>query len=389
MRVTMLVRNPFTHDSRVEKEARTLVGAGHEVTVVADGLPGLPASEERDGYRVIRVTRAPRQMPVVRYFVHQRRLRQVLARTSPEILHAHDTDALAPVAAAAAALRIPFIYDAHELWLGMARRERWLPYWWAFVAWYWTVERRFVRRAAAVITVSPPIARHLERAYRFHPVELVPNYPDFDPELDRRDLRSLPAGDAIPTEAPVVLYLGALAAHRGIEQLLQAMLELPSAHLALLGRGPLATALRALAVQLGIASRVHLLEPVPPGEVVAYASSATIGISTITGSSLSYRYSLPNKLFQYMAAGLPVVASDFEQVRDIVAGSGAGLVVDASDPRAIAAAIRFVLDHPDKAKAMGERGAIAIRDRYNWGVSAAALLALYQRIIVADGEPAA
>jgi glycosyltransferase involved in cell wall biosynthesis len=385
MRVTMLVRNPFTHDSRVEKEARTLVAAGHVVTVVADGRPGLPDSEERDGYRVIRVNRSMSGIPVARYFVHQRRLRRVLLDTSPEILHAHDSDTLPPVATAAAKRRIPFVYDAHELWLGLARRERSLAYWWAFRAWYWIVERRYVRRAAAVIAVSPPIARHLERVYRLAQVELVPNYPPAGPDVEPRDLRSLPAGDKISINAPIVLYLGALMADRGIEQLVRAMPDVPSAHLVLLGNGSLEPALRTLAAELGISHRVHLLAPVPSGDVVAYAASATLGVSPIIASSLSYRYSLPNKLFQYMAAALPVIASDFEQVREVVAGSGAGLVVDATDPSAIAGAIRYLVDHPDEAQAMGARGRRAIRERYNWGVSAAVLVAVYRRISAADG----
>ena len=357
--------------------------------MVADGRPGLPDSEERDGYRVIRVSRAMSGIPVARYFAHQRRLRRVLLATSPEILHAHDSDALLPVASAAAKRRISFVYDAHELWLGLARRERWLPYWWAFLAWYWIVEQWFVRRAAAVIAVSPPIARHLQRVYRLGQVELVPNYPPAGPDVEPRDLRSLPAGDKISIDAPIVLYLGAMMAGRGIEQLLQAMRGVPSAHLVLLGDGSLEPVLRTLAAELGINQRVHPLSPVPSGDVVAYAASATVGVSPIIPSSLSYRYSLPNKLFQYMAAALPVVASDFEQVRDVVAGSGAGLLVDATDPEAIARAIRYLVDHPDEAKAMGALGRRAIRDRYNWDVSAASLLAVYRRLSAAEGGGAA
>src|SRR4029453_977833 len=108
-----------------------------------------------------------------------------------------------------------------------------------------------------------------------------------------------------------------------IEGLVRAMTDLPTARLVLLGGGGLAPALRDLADQLAVGERVHLLAPVPSAEVVAYAASGTIGVSPIIPSCLNYRYSLPNKLFQYMAAGIPVVASDFDQVRDVVLGSDA------------------------------------------------------------------
>ena len=93
---------------------------------------------------------------------------------------------------------------------------------------------------------------------------------------------------------------------------------------------------------------------------------------------LSDRYSLPNKLFHYMAAGIPVVASAFPQVRAIVEGARCGVTVDMTAPAAIATAIRRVLRDPAEAAAMGARGRAAVEDRYNWEASAAVLQAVYE-----------
>ena len=118
------------------------------------------------------------------------------------MLHAHDTNALVPVALAAKRLGIPYVYDAHDLWLGRPRRERGRLYFWLSQRYYGLVERRLVPRAAATLTVSPPIVGHLRRRYRLPVVHLVPNYPEAGPPPERRELRDLPRGDAIDPTRP-------------------------------------------------------------------------------------------------------------------------------------------------------------------------------------------
>lgn len=379
VRITMLVRNNFSHDTRVEKEACTLVEAGHNVTVVADWHPDLPAAESRDGYDVIRVPRPMARVPGLRFLARRQRLIPALIRTRPHILHAHDSDALEPVHAAARRLRIPFVYDAHELWLNQLRRDRSRLYWRAFVAYYWLIERLLIPRAAAVITVSPPIARRLERIYHLRSVAVVSNYPVVQ-HVAAKDLRSLPGGERIPASAPIVLYIGLIQPGRGIEQLLAAMVQVPVAHLVFLGAGTTTSGIRALADRLGIGGRVHYLGPVPSDEVIDFAASANVGVSAAIPTSLSFEYSLPNKLFQYLAAGLPVVASDFEHVRSVVAANKAGLNVDMREPDRIAGALRQILEDPKRADQMGRNARSAVVHTYNWGNAARELMSTYSEV---------
>lgn len=375
--VVMLVRNRFTHDTRVEKEARTLHDAGYRVTVVADAGPGLPTRETRGDIDVLRIARRGPPIPGLRYLLHELRLSRVLRGLRPDVLHAHDSNALVPVALAARDRRIPFVYDAHDLWLGRPRRERGRLYFWLSQLTYLVIETLLVPRAAAVLTVSPPIVRHLAKRYGLRKVALVANLPVVGDADGPRDLRVLPGLEGLPPGRGMVLYLGGLMGGRGLEQLVDAVRYFEDADLVLLGDGPIGPALRTRASQAGVGERVHFAEPVPVDEVIGYASSADVGVSPIVPSCLNYRYSLPNKLFQYMAAGIPVVASDFPQVREIVDSARCGLVVDTSDPRRVAEAVNRILADRTEARAMGERGRAAVEERYNWSTAARTLLEVY------------
>ncbi|HYI66930.1 MAG TPA: glycosyltransferase family 4 protein [Candidatus Limnocylindrales bacterium] len=376
--VVMLVRNPYTHDTRVEKEARTLRDAGYSVTVVCHAAEGLPLTEERDGIAVRRVPRPSGTIPGIRFLRYASVLRRALEEAGPDILHAHDSDALGPVAAAAKRLHRPFVYDAHELWLGRPPRDRGRAYRLLYRAWYGALERRTVPKAAAHITVSPPIARHLKRRYGIGRVELVANYPEYSGPVTRRELRELT--DAVPSAAPIILHLGAYLPDRGLEQVVEALRDVPGAHLVLLGAGDRGSEIVRYAAGLGVGDRVHPLPPVPSDDVTSYAASATIGIAPILPTTLNNAYSLPNKLFQYMAAGLPVVASNLPQMREIVEGSGAGVTVDSRDITSLSATLRELLGDRDRLAAMGDSARRAVEERYNWDVSAGTLRAVYERV---------
>ena len=382
--VVMLLLNPYTNDSRVEKEAASLRDAGYRVTIVALADEALPTNEVRDGVSVRRVER-PRWPPLVRFVVHRRRVARALRRLRPDIIHAHDTETLDVAGSVGRALGVPVVYDGHELWLERVRRDRSALYW-SLTRWYYgRVERRFLPLAAAWITVSAPIARHLERTYGLDDVAVVPNYPDLAAPSAPRDLRSLPGAEGIVADAPLVLYVGNATAGRGLEQLVAAMARIPGAHLALLGAAGHPELVLREARRRGVEERVHVLPRVPTEEVVAYATSATVGVSPVPPTSLSYRYSLPNKLFQYMQAGLPVVASDFPQVREVIEETGAGITVDARNVDALAGAIRTYTEDAERSATDGGRGREAVRRRFNWSAAEALLLAIYRRVSTGGG----
>ena len=360
-----------------------LVGGDDLGVVLVHGFTGTPYEVRYLGERLAEAgfTVSGPRLPGLRFVLHQARLARVLRHLRPDVLHAHDSNALLPVALAARALRVPYVYDAHDLWLGRPRRERSRLYFALNQLYYGVVERLLVPRAAATVTVSSPIVDHLARRYGLNGVALVPNYPEPVASRHRADIRSLRGAERIAPDSRLVLYVGGLMAGRGLKELVDAMTNVDDAALVLLGDGVLARPLADRAARSGAAERVHVIPPVPPGDLVDVAASADIGVSPIVPSCLNYRYSLPNKLFQYMAAGLPVVASDFPQVREVIEGAGCGVVVDTLRPAEIARGINALLADSAEARAMGERGRRAVEERFNWATSARALLEVYRSVM--------
>ena len=388
MRVCILVTTTYTHDSRVRRIAEALAIRGYDVHVVCCFSSQLPAqANEMLGpvhvHRVARETRdflalalsrlrrwrdrspasadgparpgqelSPRALSILRSLLvpivvlhrgrQQRRMARALVRLSPAIVHANDPDTL-PAAASAIEAGATLVYDAHELAshrTNTSRWERWLDL---------RAERRYVPRAHALITVSPGIAeileaRHLVPTTVIRSVPLAPH--DWTPPFDLRERVG------IGTDDQLVLYLGLRAPGRGLTQLVQAVARLPGSQLVMLGsevRG-MDQELRAIAEEMGIETRVHLLDPVPSDVLLTMAAQADVGVTLLEDISLNHRLALPNKLFEYLAAGVPVVASDLPEIRRVLEDCRGGIVCDPSEPSSIAAGLQAAVDRPDKAR---------------------------------------
>ena len=151
-------------------------------------------------------------------------------------------------------------------------------------------------------------------------------------------------------EAPLALYVGGVMTGRGIEQAIMALSHLPALQLAALGprEDKAASDLAKLAQSLCVHERLHFVDPVPPEQLRDIIANADMSLILIQNTCLSYRYCFPNKLLLSLLAGLPVVASRLVELERIVDMTGAGLVVDETDPKAIAEAIADILARPDQ-----------------------------------------
>ena len=243
-------------------------------------------------------------------------------------------------------------------------------------------ERRWAAASDAVVTVNDAIADHLESAWRLRtpPLVLLNAQPRWQPPDPPGDL--IRAATGIPAERRIVLFLGRLGRERGLEVAAEAVLALDDAALVLLGFGAWADRLRERDREPRFAGRHFTLPAVHPDDVPAWTASADATIIAVPANSLNQRLSTPNKFWESLTAGTPmVVGRDLEVMRSIVEQERIGAVADPLDPVDVAAALRSILDAPaDERAAMRARARRAADERYSWEAAVEPYLALVGRL---------
>jgi glycosyltransferase involved in cell wall biosynthesis len=269
------------------------------------------------------------------------------------------------------------VYDARDIYVDAANLAR-MPR--TLRVLIGRAERRWARRADRVITVNRPYAEVMAHRWAVDLPLIVMNCAYRTDPPDPRPRRFHEALGLAPG-VRVVLYQGGFSRDRGIEQLIAAIPSIPDAVLALLGYGVLQAELEAIAADPANGGRVRVLPAVPPTELLDWVASADVVAMPIQPTTLNHRYTTPNKLFEAMAVGVPVVASDLPGMAPTVREVDAGLLVDPTDPTAIAAACRTLLDEaPEVAAERRRRILAAAHATYNWEEQMARLLDEYGRL---------
>jgi glycosyltransferase involved in cell wall biosynthesis len=440
-RLLIVLPSTGEFDSRTWRIASSAARRGHDVTVLARSGPGLPDDERHpDGYRIQRISahavdglpgplsriarafrrrngatppsasssgggreglapgggQASQRPADERVWLPRRVARDVLRRWAILLTIRAYAKRAAPIAPPAdlihgmAYLGIPValrladghrprarvVYDARDIYVDAANlaRMRGLARWAIARA-----ERGWARRSDRVITVNDPYADVMTERFGVERPLVVWNCA-YRFKGDPRD-RRFHAALGLPAETPIVLYQGGFSRDRGIEQLIDSLASMPGVVLVLMGYGSLEAELRARAAEPRLAGRLHVLPAVPPSELLHWVASADVVAMPIQPTTLNHRLTTPNKLFEAMAAGVPLVASDLPGMAGIVRETGCGLLVDPTDPEAIAAACRRILEATPE-----ERGEWRVRARqaadtlYNWEQQAETLLGEYGRL---------
>ena len=303
-------------------------------------------------------------------------------RQPADIYHFHDPELLgAGLLLRARGKKV--IYDIHENVPKSIMNKHYLPKWLRRpVAWIVDrVECFACRRFSALVPAAPSIE---QRVRTLNPrVVTIHNFPIAQ---DMRPASNIPWSG----RSPSVAYVGGIDIRRGIREMIEAMNLLPEElHAKLKLAGPFfPPRLQDEVRRIPGWKRVDALGVLELPAVMNLLSRVRAGLVLIHHPLSRFQAGQPVKMFEYMAMGLPVIASDCPQWREIIEGFGCGLLVDPAKPQAIAEAIEYVLSRPEEAESMGRRGRQAVESAFNWEAEQHKLLQLYANLLKPGNIPA-
>jgi glycosyltransferase involved in cell wall biosynthesis len=336
-KIICAVTNDLSYDQRMQRICASLVKAGYEVELVGrERRASVPLREQP--FRQTRL-RCRWEKGKLFYLEYNLRLLLYLLFSRFDQLCAVDLDTIVPVWIAGRLKGGRLIFDAHEYFEEVPEvvRRPFVQKIWAGVA------RRFIPRMDRCYTVGPALAERFKALYG-KPFGVVRNLPYRQEGISPR---------ALP-EKPLFLYQGALNEGRGLEALIGVMSAFPHAELWLAGEGDLSETLRQMVREQGLEAQVRFLGYVQPADLPALTQQATIGFNLLENKGLSYYYSLANKAFDYIQAGLPSVQMDFPEYRRLQEEYGVFQLVADLQPATLIPAIRHLLEDKEYYSQMSQ-----------------------------------
>lgn len=410
MRIIMVCADDWI-DRRILQEAVSLTEGGHQVKVLAAWVEGEPQHSTYGQVEIERI-RPPRLSRPQQWLQHlsqwlrkplpggskslvtlaERSLMHLLRgwkeltpieevildrirSYQPDCVHVHDLPQLRVGVAAKRELGIRLVYDAHELFPELCHLS------WIYKKLWRARERKYAPFADQVITVNEFLAEEMKKEYGIPLPAVILNAidPPSSFSVDEPNDR-LREELSIPPDHAILLYQGYLYPSRALEPMVEAMIHVRSpVHLVIMGMGPLRPTLEAIAQSLPGPLRVSCIGPIPQDEVLWWSASADAGIIPYQAKDKNKELCSPNKLFELIQAGLPILSNDLPYLRKVIAGGGMGQVEKLTDPKSYARAIdRFFAD-PQKLEQY-RYNTLEARKRYNWSNEGRHLRELYQQL---------
>ena len=349
-RALVSVTNDLATDNRVHRTCTVLQELGYEVWLIGRKLPGsLPLERP---YRTRRMRLLFTKGPLF-YAEYNLRLFFLLLFGRATLLFSNDLDTLLPNFLAARIRGMRLVYDTHEFFTEvpeLVQRPRVRAVWLA-------IERWIFPKLQTVITVNQSIADAYRARYgkELHVVRNIPMPRELGP-LPSRAVLDLPADKHV-----LVLQGSGINVDRGAEEAVLAMRELPDCLLLVIGGGDAWPVLQRMVKAHVLENRVRLLGKMPYARMMDYTRNADLGLTLDKDTNLNYRFSLPNKLFDYLRAGIPVLATDLPEVAAIVRGHACGTLIARPDPECIVQAVNALFADAPGCTALKHSAARAAR----------------------------
>lgn len=373
-KVCMLISVQLPFEVRLfHREAKTLAEAGYSVTIIAQ----CDETKFVDGIRIIGLGKARNR------FFRMARTVRIFARALAEkadVYQVQNPELLLWGVLLRLFTRRSVVYDVHEDFPAAVKIRNWIPRYLrdllSFVVDVY--ERTLTRFIDCVITADEQISDRFLHGYS--KVVTLYNFPRLV------YVKQIPRLKRNETLTKTIIHPGSLCAERGADVMLNAFKivreSVPEAVLLLIGdfTTPYGISFKKRVEEHGLEGSISVVNYLPHEQVLAHIAQSDVGLSLLQPVS-KFMKNIPQKVFEYMACGIPSVVSDLPPIRPFIEDSRAGILVSPSDPEKIAEAVIFLLQHPQEAQKMGENGRRAVLEKYNWDQEARKLLALYEELL--------
>lgn len=368
-RAIVSVINDLSTDQRVARSCDVLTELGYEVLLVGREQKSSQPLAPR-AYACKRMKLLFEQGPQF-YFFFNLRLFVVLLFRKADVLLANDLDTLGPNYLVAKLKGIPLVYDSHEIFCEVpelqanpSKKKIWE-----------SLEKRIVPKLKYGITVNESIAAYFKEKYKtpFIAVRNIPDYRKPDRIKSRKDL-------ALPEDRKIVILQGAgINVQRGAEELVEAFRYLDQRYLLLIvGSGDVIGQLKNNVKRFGLEQHVVFVDKMPATELRQYTLNADLGVTIDKDTNLNYHFSLPNKVFDYMHAGIPVLASRLPEIEKLVTSYDIGTFIENHDPENIASQIDSFLN--SEAYAICKQNTLRAANDNNWPQEKQKLMTLFNEV---------
>jgi glycosyltransferase involved in cell wall biosynthesis len=338
MHIILAVTNNISTDQRVIRTAHTLHNMQARITIIGRRFHGKQSlSDPR--FDAIRMNLIFNKGALF-YAEYNIRLFFRLLLMKADVLVSNDLDTLPAVYLASKIKNAVLVYDSHEYFTEVPELKNR-----RFVRRIWEkIESRMLPHIHYSSTVSPPIADAYRKKYGIH-MEVIRNLPF------RRLAKAGPEFHLRKQSEKILLYQGALNMGRGLEMAIKAMKYTENTVLVIIGHGDVEKELRELTRSLGLAERVTFTGRISPDKLFDYTVQADLGISLEEDLGLNYRFALPNKVFDYIQAGVPVLVSDLPEVKSLVLQYDVGTINNSKTPAELGALFNQILGDETKIQA--------------------------------------
>ncbi len=367
IKVIISVTNDLSFDQRVDKVCSTLHSMGFDVTLIGRLLPNSKDLERN--YKTKRIKLLFTKGALF-YAFFNIRLFFVLLFSKVDVYHANDLDTLLANYLASKIRRKKLVYDSHEYFLGVPEIQG------RFAKKVWTKIEHFIfPKLNYVFTVNQSIADLYKEDYGKE-LSIIRNLPlkKFITKSKTREELNIPLDKTI-----VILQGAGINVDRGAEELLEAIALSDQFVLYIVGNGDVLSQLKERANQKDLKNKVVFVGRLPYKEMMQYTLNADVGVTLDKDTNINYRFSLPNKIFDYMKAGIPVLASNLVEVANIVNHYKVGVVINDHSPTTILNGLKEIIKNKETAETFSNNGKAAI-EQLNWETEVNSMKSIYKKI---------